>query len=375
MYMSVYHKGAVSWTPQVPIGPNIITPADTTVTSEVFSSTQTNVQNPDMPESLVLVYTTTASSTLTQNRLWQTINIWKKVGNAAPALLGQVGSVGEYAVAEVVSPTHNYIAVNLEQSVDIIDLQTKQKRRVLSNAQWVIGVGFSLDGSKLFITDGASYVNNAVKKFHTIDLATGVDTVVTPNQSIPEIAPIVWRKDGVLLYYPVSYKDCGSHMESYSFATGKAALAFAEYGVSDDGMAALGKSEESVPSPYLNEMCGPDKMPTVVKVVEPVTGKVLGKVGKSGEPLTFVSFSPDNTQVLFKTSANQKTYIYYLQDVSSTSTPVLAADPNGLLAAWKAHAGPVSYENQNQLSHSLYVNNKPVLVSDQPPTIIAQYFQ
>jgi hypothetical protein len=373
-YFFVHRSGAASLGPQVPIGPNIIA-TDTPVTSEVFSSTQTNVQNSAMPSSLVLIYSTIASSTMTQNRLWQNLNIWKKVGNAAPELVGQSGAVGEYAAAEVVSPTHNYLAINLEQSVDIIDLQTKQKRRVLNGAQWVIGVGFSLDGSKLFITDGASYVNNAVKKFHTIDLATGADTVVTPDQSIPEIEPVLWRKDGLLLYYPVSYKDCGSHMESFSFVTGKSALSFEEYGLSADGMAALGSSVESVPSPYLNEMCGPDKLPTIVKVVEPVTGKVLGRVGKSGEPLTFVSFSPDNTQVLFKTSTDQKKYTYYLQDVSATSTPVAVSDPNTLLATWKANTGPVSYLNQYEVSHSLFVDGKPIVTSDQSPILIAQYFQ
>lgn len=381
-YVSVRHDGALPLMPQVPIGPNTIA-TDTPATSEVYSSVQINVQNPAMPDSLVLIYSSTASSTLTENRLWQNINIWKKVGNTAPELVGRVGSIGEYAAAEVVSPTHNYVAVNLEQSVDIIDLQTKQKRRVLSQAEWVIGMTFSLDGSKLFITDGATFASNPIKKFHTIDLATGVDTVLTPDQSIPEIDPMVWRNDGMLLYYPVSYKDCGSSMESFSFATGKSTLSFEKYGLSADGMAALGKEIESLPNPE-DGMCTPSVIPTIVSVVDPVSGKMLGAIGKSGEPLTFIAFSPDNTKVLYKTSLNQRDYTYYLQDVSITTKPAIVSDPNALLASWKSNTGPVSYASQNEDRRSLYVDHKPIvtlekepsqLTSEQVPTLIAQYFQ
>ena len=183
---------------------------------------------------------------------------------------------------------HDSVAVNLEKAVDVIDLATKEKKRVFTTDKWVIGVGYSWDGSALIIADGATYAGNDIAKpLYRVDLKSGAITTLIPDMRTlgeGEIDPQIWRKDGIVLFYPVYYKDCGAdRLFALDLAHKTATSSYERAGISDDGMLAIGTAMETTPTPPEQVgMCCDATLPTVVSVVDPVSGRVAGRVGKTG---------------------------------------------------------------------------------------------
>jgi hypothetical protein len=225
------------------------------------------------------------------------------------------------------------------------------------------------------------YAGDQVQKpLYSIDVATGQKSLLVSDVQLlglGDIAPVVLRRDGIMLFNEVGYKDCGiPGTYALDFARKTATSTYERNGLSDDGMLAVGPALETVPTPPEQEdMCSSGTYPTVVSIVEPVSGTVIGRVGKSGEPFTLVAFSPDHTQVLFKTSLDLKNYSYYLQTIGASSAPALIADPWTLLASWKASAGPITYASGNKNYNALYLGDTPIALSTQWPELIAQYYR
>ena len=353
----------------------------TPVPAEDLSAYATTTILGTLPESLAVLYITTATSSDIEGRNWPTKIVWRREGNAVPEVMAAVGKEGEYPSTFALSPDHNYLAVNLEKAVDLVDLKTKMKTRVFTTDKWVIAAGFSSDSSKLLITDGAVYAGEeSLKPLYIIDIKTGTKSVVVPDVrllGLGDIAPVLLRSDGVLLFNEIGYKDCGiPGLYMLDAAHKTATTTYEKYGLSDDGTLAIGSAIETAPVPPEQEgMCSPGAYPTVASVVEPVSGSVAGRVGKSGEPFTLVAFSPDHTQVLFKTSKDLKEYTYYVQTINNSSAPKVVSDPWTLLASWKASAGPITYAQGEQNYNALYLGNTPIVISPQWPELIGQYFK
>ncbi len=347
-----------------------------------------------IPDSLVLIYGTQVNTTDSKGRGWPTMHIWMKKGNNNPIFIAEVGKVGEYPYGYKLSYSKKYLAVNLEKAVDIINLQTKEKKRIFTTNKWINGVTFSLDDSKLLISDGAIYDSEDSKDIHSINLASGEDTLLIadlakavsdPSGLEGDVLPVIWRKDGILLYYPLTYKDCGGGSRMLDLAHKTATSTYGR-GFSEDGTRAFGKTIESIPNTYQDEMCGSASQAAIVSVVDPVSGKIYGQVGKRGDPLALIAFSPDNSQVLFMTTTNgeaslkDRIYKYYVQTIGDTTEPTLINDPHEILADWKANLVYSGFVKSYKLSgesvdNTLYVGNDPLFTLDRSPSIIFEYYQ
>jgi hypothetical protein len=343
---------------------------------------QKNVVNPSMPDSLVVLYSTKATETEVDNRYWPTLNIWGKEGNRPPELIATVGTVGEYPSQIVMSPDHNYVAVDVETGVYLVDLKTRVMKKVYSTVGGnIIGVIFSRDSSSLVVSDENSIT---IVKFITGSGQILKQKLADHNPKVGDVLPIVLRNDGVLLYEPVSYKDCWLAIGAMTFDHGEmyaTSTNIYPFAVSTNGMVAIGDDVESIPNPD-SEMCGTGKISTVVSIVEPVTNTMLGRVGVHGMAFNFVAYSPDTKTVLYKASSDKwQTHAYYLQDINNSSVPRTVADPYTILQAWKAEEGPVTawYSPETRPTddqmRSLYVNNQPILISESMPSLIVQYYR
>src|SRR3569623_1375400 len=154
----------------------------TPVPAEDLSAYATTTILGTLPESLAVLYITTATSSDIEGRNWPTKIVWRREGNAVPEVMAAVGKEGEYPSTFALSPDHNYLAVNLEKAVDLVDLKTKKKTRVFTTDKWVIAAGFSSDSSKLLITDGAVYAGEeSLKPLYIIDIKTGTKSVDVPD--------------------------------------------------------------------------------------------------------------------------------------------------------------------------------------------------
>jgi hypothetical protein len=349
-----------------------------------------------VPDSLVLLYETEVKNTDFKGRGWPTMHIWIKKGNNNPVFVAEVGKVGEYPYNYALSHSRKYLAVNLEKAVDLIDLQSKKKKRIFTTDKSIIGVVFSQDDTKLLVSDGAVFSPSDVdiKDIHSINLANGEDTVLITDlfKSIKDLSglggdvqPRVWRKDGILLYEPLTYKDgCGG---SYRMLDLAKKLATSTYGgrFNESGTRAFGEDIESVPNTDardLEDICSSYYLTTIVSIVDPISGETYGRVGKSGEIFSYsLAFSPDNSKVLFSTfDKSTRTNTYYLQDVDFNSIPVEITDPLTLLASWKAQIGIFDLIDAGNIadsedSNTVYYKGEKFFTLDHEPLFLGQYFE
>ncbi len=283
---------------------------DTTLLAIDVASTTTQ-ETFEYPPDLRLIYTTVDSETVSDERHWPTNSIWIKRGDAVPELLTKVGKVGEYPYTFKLSPDRTYVAINLENKVQLLNVRTKELRTVLTPANGVAGIAFSPDSSKLWVAEGYTYVNSSNEDFviHSITVASGFDTIKakgTFRLIHGDFGLTQARSDGILFYRPLIYKG-GHFFDKWGFDTNanKTITVHREYGLSEDGKAGLSDDVESVPN-NCDGMSSPSTLPTIVHVVEPISGKVLGTIGRHDETFQLVAFSPDNTQVLYHTYADHK---------------------------------------------------------------------
>jgi len=367
-------------------GPEDIVGVDTTI----YFDKQTNIPAPGVPNSLVLLYKTQAKSSQDASRSYPTEHIWRKVGNSAPELIATVGQVGEYPANFAVSPKHTYIAVNLEKAVDVINIQTKEKKRIYTTDQWVSGTTFSPDETQLLVSDGSLYYNDgpSTPKLVVISVSDGTISKTIPstfNEDSGDLSPELWRADDVLFHWNIVPKDCGSAFGYgyYNLSSGLRGRDAADR-LSLDGYVGIGDAIETIPFPFQAEMCTPNELATKVAVVEPVVGTILGIVGNSGRPFQFVAFSPDNNEVLFTNPLSMETYEdyygyqaseeYFRQIIDMNTVPVKVEDPAALLVSWRQPRSLVETGRSSSDTHMMF-NGTTILHSGVYPYLIDAYLQ
>jgi len=292
---------------------------------------------PAYPSNLVLTYVLLESKVNARERGWPTYSIWIKKGAAPPERLAAVGKEGEYPTQFILSPDHQYIAINLEKKLQLLNVRTKELRTVFATDTGIIGLAFSSDSSHVWVSDNSTPATHFL--IHSVDVASGKDTLAAKGDN-KIIGGDFWfkqvRADGIIFYDVLTYSETGPDGGYFDLRTQEVHEDHAVYGLSEDGKVGLGDAVESIPG-HCSEF-GPYTVPMIVRVVEPVTGEVLGTIGRHNEAMHLVAFSPDGTQVLFGTNTNvdcvYTKLTFYLQTIQSDSFPVLVSDPNVVLEQW-----------------------------------------
>lgn len=317
----------------------------TASSTPAFTSAVTQEALPTYPKDLVAVYWIVESQTSTRERSWPTKSIWIKRSEQPAKLLAHIGKTGEYPNWALLSPAHDYVAIDLETKVQLLHIQTKEVRTVLEAPNGVSGMAFSPDGSELWVSEGHLYDerDNTYHTIHAIDVATGEAEVRArgKNEGLGGDLSIDYaRSDGIVFYHLNTYSESGPPGGALDTNTGTYLNTHGSYALSDDGKIALGEPATSRIDPC-EGIGGPYTLPFTHKVVEPVTGRELGVVGQPGKIFRFISFSPDGSQVVYYAAppyencdSPREPGAYYRQAIAPGSVSQFVKDPNALLREW-----------------------------------------
>jgi hypothetical protein len=373
-------------------GSNVLVFPSTTIEATSSSAEITplvTTHDPNIPANLVAIFTTNATSSVVHDRAWQTVNIWQKIGDAAPTLLATVGRVGEEADPSYikVSPDHRYVAIGLEHKVDLLNTEDKTMRTVLTASDGIVSSLFSPDSAALLIAEGnTEFDSNAQASLVRIDLVSGKQTKssLSSKDVFGDVGLIAWRPDNKVVYEPISYKDCASPLRVIDLNSGAITPSNASpyFILSKDGTLGIGSAKESISNACVqNEMCGPDVVASLANVIDPASGQTLAVVGRANEEFEPIAFSPDDTQVLYKTDArnscsepsNMKAYV---QNIQSGSTPKSVSDPDALLNEWQGGKEmKVTYDSASFTTDLVYDGQIVVHSPNYDLTILAQYYR
>lgn len=295
-----------------------------------------------------VIYSTTKSSTTTDNRYWPTIELFRTVDQGKAEVLTTVGKVGEYPADFRLSPNDRYLAISLEKKVALLDLQTKKLTMVMNAGYAVSGMVFSQDSTKLFIWDQAQDTSDHSYIAHSIDMATLTDRQVGQGVTQESFQATAWRADGIVImmryYYPIGtlfrYTPSTNTFEQVDDTSSTIRL------ISPSGQ--LYALASSISNPC-NDYSGSAFSSYLVKNTG--TGQLVGTFGDGLRENTLVAYSPNDEEVLWSAKTiptsyadcPQETKQYYRQNIVS-GDPELVDDPVAVLRDWGAQTLIMSYE-------------------------------
>ena len=334
----------------VPEGTNLV--ADTGTSTPTLVSNTAQEALPTYPSDLVTLYWVEEYQTSERERSWPTKSVWIKKGAAAPEHLATVGKVGEYPARFLLSPDHKYIAIDLDHRIDLLEIATNKVQQLITLPNHVAGLTFAQDSSTLWVSEAGIYGqgDRAIYKIHSVDLATGQDTVRATGNNADikgDLALYKVRDDGTVFYHTLTYTEGGPPPGALNLATGERRVVNGGYYMSMDGTRAL-EPLENTPDTGCSEF-GPSVARIRMKVVEPVTRQEFGTVGIANKAFLFIAFSPDAKEVLYATApvpidcSYQPADAYYRQAVTGEQ-PQKVTDPIALLKTWQSPQFGMDFE-------------------------------
>ncbi len=397
----------------------------TTVVSEAVAPEEAPSDMDGKGTEAVLIYSEQVSHVMTEIRSWPKLNIFKKVGSAAPELLATVGAVGEYPIGFVLSPDKTKLAVNLESKLLLIDIPTKTQKVLVTRDNSVLGdPAFSADSTKIaFVEFRSEYRSEsnlwaATSTLSIIDLRSLVVTVEDTRVNSSEgdsshywyDSVIAWRPDDMfILYYNTGKDGPGNYLLYNSITKEFKPLAEPPRLVTQNGLleevsvdaVSVADLETCI---YSSDFFQPKdndyhiKGPSKIAIQDPLTKKQKGVIeAASSTMIQVIAYSPEEDSALYRSLALPfdvdmcNTYVrgesvemaaqYFVKDFTDgKSTPV--EDYREILASWRSDTIN-AYEKYSKGSSdngpiaNIFKDGAPLVTatdSQKRVAIIAQYY-
>jgi hypothetical protein len=250
----------------------------------------------------VVMYGEEVGSAYVDDRRWATIGIFRAVGGSRPEKLAEVGKIGEYPAHFVLSPDKQSLFIDMGSRITSIDLTTWEMKDVYRATEEIGTFVISPDGTQLFIWD-QKYVDKGRYSVHILTLATGEDDVVKTGTLDEFYLPLTWRDDGIVLME----RPAGEAAFSYYFDLATNELK------ETPGMNTIADSSRSgkvitVYKDSIPDVCNDfsESAWNAYDIIDPVSGDVFGSIRDPNAGVTVLAFSPDDSQVLYRTDTPWK---------------------------------------------------------------------
>jgi hypothetical protein len=346
----------------------------------VSQTTETpNSQAEHLP---VVIYTERIKTTDYSSRSWPTVRIMRKVGDAEPEILAEVGKVGEYPNNFQLSPDNKFLLVNLESKLQILNLATKELKDLFIPKRQVLSVSYSPDAKQLFIWDQKYAPRDGDRSYyvHLLTLENQQDQIVKQGDSVRPFFGSVWRDDNKVLLHEAYgaflkpwYYDLINNQLSETPGSFAAGL------VSKSGKV-MAVEKDSV-GDVCNDFGG--SASSVYNIIDPVSGNILGAIGGSGNRVSVLAFSPDDKEAIYqaekpwtKRDDCNKTpeRNYYKVQISSGQATILS-NVADVLKSWNVNYVSATAEyDYNKSTWSILINNQPIITSDKKLRLVDQFY-
>lgn len=335
----------------------------------------------------VVIYTQQIKKTNDGFRMWPTVKILRKVGNAEPETLAEVGKDGEFPNNFQLSPDNKYLLVNLGSKLRILNLATKELKDLLFiPKREVLSVSYSPDGKQLFIWDHkyASKDGNNTYYVHLFTLADQKDQIISEGSSATPFYSLVWRSDNKVVLAEglgeVSrpwYFDLNNNQMYKTTRTGNFSSDFISISKSGKAMA-FGK--DSV-SDVCNNFDG--SAFSVYNIIDPVSGNILGTIDGSGNSVSVLAISPDDKEAIYQAEkpwtnrddcSKTPEKNYYKAQISSGQATKLS-NVADVLKSWNVnYIGATVEYDYNKSTWSILINGQAIITSDKELRVVGQFY-
>ena len=343
----------------------------------------TSSTTPAATSSLAIIYTEQEKEVESNGRYWPTIKVLRKVGSSEPEVLAEVGKVGEYPNSFELSPDKKFLLINLESKLQIMDLKTKELKDLFIPKREVLSISYSPDRTQLFIWDQKYVPQDGDTSYfvHRFTIATGEDKILAQGKDQGPFFGETWRNDNkVILVEPHGE---GSALYYFDLKNNRI--------IKTPGNYAFGTMSESgklmaIAKNFISDVCDQlgGNSPDNLSIIDPVSGKVVGGVGKSHNRVTVMAFSPDDTEVLYKTekpgekieNCNKTTDKKYFKAQITTGKGMAVENPAEVFSDWsKEYADVTTVWNSEERTGTILVNGQSAITSDTTLSLVGYYHQ
>ena len=361
---------------------NIPQTKQSTPTNNQSMSTTTETPDSQAEHLPVVIYTQQAKTTDNGSRLWPTVRILRKVGNAEPEILAEVGNVGEYPNNFQLSPDNKFLLVNLESKLQILNLATKELKDLFIPKRQVLSVSYSPDAKQLFIWDQKYAPTDGNNNYyvHLFTLTDQKDQIIKQGTNASPFFGSVWRNDNKVILSEAH----GEFSTPWYFDLSNNQIAktpgnFASGLISEDGKA-MAVVKDSV-GDVCNDFSG--SAFSVYNIIDPVSGNILGTIGGSGNRVSVLAFSSDDKEVVYQAEkpwtnrddcnkAPEKNY--YKVQISSGQVTKLSNIAD-VLKSWNVnYVGATTKYDYNKSTWSILINNQVIITSDKELWLAGQFY-
>lgn len=369
-----------------------------TSTSPSSAQDQQTSQNqesvPATPVEPTIFYTQEVSSVEANDRIWPTVNIYRKVGSQQPELLAKnIGKVGEYPIKFTLSPDKNLMVINLEKNLKLLDVRTKKITDLFTSKYQSRSVVFSPDGNNILVWDQSTTANKyAVERLSLSDGESETLLAGTPNKNWPlGFSFKKWRNDNRVV---MSLTSGSEFTAPYYFDISSKTIAKTPHTGSVDSFETSNSGDLiALPGDHIDDSCNEFSGTSTNKLdlLNPITGDKKFELKNKGKKIELVSFSPDSQEVLYvsfrvghspvkprsiECKSYQSTPDYYRINLSNGEHSQVD-DPQSVLKEWKSQTLLAKVETTNDLTEDKIIFKGEAIVSAEGQTleIIAQYYQ
>ncbi len=373
----------------------IVSIVPTPITSEI--KTASNSGTPQAKEKIpVIIYTEEIGATSTDSRSWKTVKIMRKKSDKEPEELAVVGKINEYPSKYVLSPDKKALLINLETKLQLLNFQTKKLEDLITlKKKNYNGVIFSREGKRLLIWDQSYGSSDKEYIVHNFLIDSKEDKII--KRGILEkdafyFYPLNWRDDQkVLLASPR-----GEFSELWYFDLNKNSYIRSTNNLFVGFISQSGKLMAE-PKFSVGDACNAMAGSTIgsYEIVDPITGKIIDKIGEDKKEIHIVEFSPTDKEVLYfeqdpilkiqpkgddpfanceeERNNKDKTRIYYKKNLVSKNIEQVQ-DVVKILSGWDEFNIGAETKYVGSKNKIVYLG-KDYIISDKNLELIAQYFE
>jgi len=330
----------------------------------------------------VIIYSQQVKTTDNGSRLWPTVKILRKIGNADPETLAEVGGVGEYPNNYQLSPDQKFLLINLESKLQILNLSTKELKDLFIPKRQVLSVSYSPNGKQLFIWDQKYTPRDGDNSYsvHLFTIADQKDQILKQGTNASPFFGTIWRDDNKVIlneahgeFSTPKYFDLANNQVSKtpgSFASGLLSQ-------SGKAMAVVKNSVGDV----CNDFSG--SAFSIYNVIDPVSGKILGTIGGSDNRVSVLAFSPDDKEVVYVTEkpwtnrddCNKKAEKSYYKVQVATGQSTKLSNPSDIFKSWNEnYIGAITEYDYDKSTWLILINNQTIITSDKELNIAGQFY-
>lgn len=332
----------------------------------------------------VIIYTQQVKESGTrESRSWPTVKILRKIGDAEPETLAEIGKVGEYPNSYQLSPDKKFLLINLESKLQILDLTTKELKDLFIPKRQVLSTSYSPDRTQLFIWDQEYAPRDGDNSYyvHRFTISSRKDEILKQGVSESSFFGQTWREDNkVVLNEARGEFSSPHHFDLASNQIIKTPGYHASGLLSESGkaMAVEGGSIDDICNYFSGDAS------SAYDVIDPVSGKILGTVGLPNNRVEILAFSPNDTEAFYQAEKPwtnredcnkiaEKTY-FKVQIATNQATQI--NNPAELLSSWNGnYVGAItSYDDEKRI-WSILVNGQSVVTSSAELNIAGQYYK